>query len=210
MKKITIPQMIIGALFATLFLTACHSTPYQGPLKAGDILFQDLPCAQSEAVKLATHSPYSHVGMILLRNGNPYVFEAVGPVKYTSLKEWIQQGDGGHYVAKRLKNADKILTPAAMDKMEALARQFKGKAYDWAFDWSDDKMYCSELVWKMYQRTTGLEIGALQKFKELDFSNPEVKAQLEERYGKDIPWNEPVITPARMFNSSLLATVLSQ
>jgi hypothetical protein len=210
MKKINVFRLFLAVLTVTLMFASCQPKPYQGTLKAGDILFQDLPCSQSEAIKLATHSPYSHVGMILFKNGNPWVFEAVGPVKYTPLKEWIQQGDGGHFVAKRLKNADKVLTPGALSKMEALAQQFKGKAYDWVFDWSDDQMYCSELVWKMYQRSTGLEIGALQKFKELDFSNPEVKALLKERYGSNIPWNEPVISPGQMFNSSLLVKVLSE
>lgn len=208
-KKIVF-KPFLAILIATLCLTACQTRTYRGPLKAGDILFQDIPCSQSEAIKLATHSPYSHVGIVLYKDGNSWVFEAVGPVKYTPIKEWIQQGEGGHYVAKRLKNADKFLTPDAVAKMEALARQFKGKAYDWVFNWSDDQMYCSELVWKMYQRSTGLEIGDLQKFKELDFSNSEVKTLLKERYGNNIPWYEPVITPGQMFNSNLLVKVFSE
>jgi|SRR5581483_8447093 len=183
---------------------------YTGPLKEGDIVFQDLPCSQSEAIKLATHSNVTHVGIVLLRGGRPYVYEAVGPVKFTALNKWITQGEGSHYTARRLKNADKVLVPETLKKMEEVAKGFKGKAYDWTFEWSDDEMYCSELVWKIYQRSTGLEIGHLQKLKEFDFSNPVVKEQLKEKYGDDIPWNEKVISPDQMLRSDLLTTVIWQ
>ena len=46
------------------------------------------------------------------------VFEAVQPVKRTPLKKWISRGQGGKYVIKRLKNADEVLTPAALQKMK--------------------------------------------------------------------------------------------
>ena len=201
--------MFFFAIFIPLFIgfEACGSS-YGETLKEGDIVFQDLPCAQSAAIQLATHSLYSHVGMIMLKDGKPFVYEAVGPVKYTSLKEWIKQGDGSHFAARRLKDSAKILTPRILQKMRETAEQFKGKAYDWTFEWSDEKMYCSELVWKIYQRATGLEIGSLQKLKEFDFSRPEVRAQLKEKYGDHVPWNEKVISPAGMFNSDLLVTVL--
>ncbi len=159
---------------------------------------------------MATHSHYSHVGIVLLKNGQPYVYEGVGPVKFTPIQDWIEQGEGSHYVARRLKHTDKILTSEVLLKMEEAAKSFKGKAYDWTFEWSDDKIYCSELVWKIYQRSTGLEIGRLQKLKEFDFSNPDVQAQLKEKYGAQVPWNETVISPERMFESDLLTTVVSQ
>jgi hypothetical protein len=202
-------------IFSILFLLCFRAiegcgAAYTGPLKEGDIVFQDLACSQSEAIKLATHSPYSHVGIVLFKGKKPYVYEAVGPVKFTALKDWIAQGEGAHYVARRLKKADSILTPAVLLKMELVAGGFKGKAYDWTFEWSDDQMYCSELVWKIYQRATGLEIGRLQKLKEFDFSNPLVREQLKDKYGDDIPWNETVISPAQMFNSGLLTTVAGQ
>jgi hypothetical protein len=202
-------------VFSILFLLCFQDiegcvVAYTGPLQEGDIVFQDLACSQSEAIKLATHSPYSHVGIVLFKGDKPYVYEAVGPVKFTSLKDWIAQGEGGHFVARRLRKADQILTPAVLKKMEEVARGFKGKAYDWTFEWSDDEMYCSELVWKIYQRSTGLEIGHLQKLKEFDFSNPAVREQLKEKYGNDVPWDETVISPAEMFNSGLLTDVTSQ
>lgn len=197
----------IGVLLLCVPILGC-AAPYSGPLKEGDIVFQSLGENDfGRAIELATHSRFSHVGLVLMKSGRPYVYEGVGPVKFTPLEKWIAQGEGGHYVARRLKEADKVLTPSTLKKMEEVALSFKGKHYDWTFEWSDDKIYCSELVWKVYQRATGLEVGKTQKLKEFDFSNPLVKQQLQEKYGTSIPWNETVISPETMFRSDLLMTV---
>ncbi len=129
-------------------------------------------------------------------------------MKFTSISDWIKQGEGGHYVARRLKDANKVLNTAVLRKMEEMAKEFKGKAYDWTFEWSDEQIYCSELVWKIYQRSTGLAVGRLQKLKEFDFSNAAVKEQLREKYGDGVPWNETVISPEAVFRSNLLKTVV--
>src|SRR6185295_9500232 len=102
-------------------------------------------------------------------------------------------GKGGRYAVKRLKNADKILTPEVLQKMNLLTRKFTGKAYDWTFGLSDQKIYCSELVWKMYRQSTGLELGRFQKLKELDLSQPLVKKQMGEKFGSYIPLGLKVI-----------------
>ncbi len=67
--------------------------------QTGDIIFQISRSSQSKAIQLATHSDYSHTGMLVIRNKKPYVFEAVGPVKYTPLKQWIAHGEKGKRVA---------------------------------------------------------------------------------------------------------------
>jgi hypothetical protein len=93
--------------------------------------------------------------------------------------------------------------------MKRVGQQFTGKNYDLAFEWSDDKIYCSELIWKVYQRGTGIEIGEVEKLSDFDLSNPAVRAKMIERYGDKIPMNETVISPAAIFNSKLLETVRS-
>jgi hypothetical protein len=59
----------------------------------------------------------------------------------------------------------------------------------------------------MFRDALGVEIGALQKLREFDLSDPAVKTKMRERYGKNIPLDEQVISPASMFDSSLLQTV---
>lgn len=175
-------------------------------LKDGDIIFQSSTSGQSLAVQYATKSKYSHVGIVYNIGGDLVVYEAVQPVKITPLTEWVKHGDGGHYVVKRLKNADEILTDGVLHKMKSLGNKYMGKNYDLYFEWNDDRMYCSELVYKIYKEVTGIEIGKLQKLSDFDLSSEVVK--LKERYGNNIPMNELVISPGAMFDSDLLETVV--
>ncbi len=183
------------------------SRPAQTRLQDGDIIFQTSLSDQSKAIQLATHSPYSHCGIIYREGEKYFVFEAIQPVKSTPLEKWIARGKDGHYVVKRLKNAGRVLTPAVLQKMKKAGQPFNGKNYDLYFEWSDDRIYCSELVWKVYKEATGLEIGRLEKLKDFDLSYGPVKAKMKERYGNKIPLEENVISPAGMFHSELLEAV---
>lgn len=178
-------------------------------IKNGDLIFQTSLSGQSKAIQLATKSKYSHCGLIYKDGNDFYVFEAVQPVKRTPLDEWIARGQDGKYVIKRLKNADQILIPSTLTRMKEIGEQFKGKNYDLTFEWSDDKIYCSELIWKIYQRATGIEIGKLEKLSDFDLTSEAVKNKMTERYGDKIPSNEIVISPASIFDSQLLTTVNS-
>ena len=91
--------------------------------------------------------------------------------------------------------------------MKQVGEKFRGKNYDLTFEWSDNKMYCSELIWKIYKRATGIEIGKLEKLGDFDLTSKVVKAKMKERYGNKIPNGEKVISPAAIFNSQLLKTV---
>lgn len=176
-------------------------------LMEGDILFQTSNSDQCKAVQLATHSPYSHCGILFKENNEYYVYEAVQPVKKTKLQTWIQHGVDGKRSIKRLKNAKAILTPTVVAKMKSIANGFIGKNYDLTFEWSDDKIYCSELVWKIYKRALNVEVGTLKALKDFDLSHPLVKAKLKERYGNNIPLNEQVISPGDIFDSNQLEEI---
>jgi uncharacterized protein YycO len=180
-----------------------------GEVKNGDLIFQTSMSSQSKAIQLATKSQYSHCGIIYQDGSNFYVFEAIQPVKRTPLNKWIARGKGGKFVVKRLKNADQVLTTPVLQKMKQVGDQFVGKNYDLTFEWSDDKIYCSELIWKIYQRATGLEIGKLEQLKDFDLTSKTVRKKMKERYGDQIPMNETVISPAAVFESELLITVKS-
>jgi uncharacterized protein YycO len=181
----------------------------QDEIKNGDLIFQTSLSPQSKAIQLATKSKYSHCGLIYKDGNNFYVFEAVQPVKRSPLDKWIARGQDGKYVIKRLKNADQVLTPTTLTKMRQIGDQFKGKNYDLTFEWSDNKIYCSELIWKIYQRATGIEIGKLEKLSDFDLTNEAVKKIMKERYGDNIPAEEIVISPTSIFDSELLTTVKS-
>lgn len=186
--------------------TPSASVPVEalGSLRPGDIVFQTSRSAQSAAVQRATRSPLSHMGLVLPHGGGLFVYEAVGPVKYTSAAEWIARGADGRVVVKRLR------APPSSEDVDRLVREaeaFRGKPYDAAFGWGDDRLYCSELVWKTYQRALGLELGALSRLRDFDLGDPLVQAKLHERYGARIPLDEPVIAPAAIAASALLVDV---
>jgi hypothetical protein len=199
-------------LFSLLFVF-CIQPPVHGalenPLKEGDLVFQSQGGDFSKAIKLATHSKYNHMGMVFIRHGKPYVLEAVGPVKFTSLERWIHHGTGDHFVVKRLKDPS-VLTSKVLKDMEAYAQKYLGKRYSFTFAWSDQSFYCSGLVWRIYHDATGLEIGHFQKLKDLDLSDPLVKKELRKYFGPFVPMDHELISPEKMFESDLLVTVTEQ
>ncbi|WP_371265806.1 YiiX family permuted papain-like enzyme [Gilliamella sp. N-G2] len=171
----------------------------------GDVIFQSSQSNQSKAIEQATNSPYSHVGIIFIKNGKPYVFEAASKVIYTPLDKWINRGKNKTYVIKRLKNHP--LSQQEITSLKQVAHKFENKPYDIWFGWDDKYIYCSELVWKIYNRALKLKIGQLQTIKDFNLSSPAVKQKLKERYGNNIPYQETVISPVAIFNSPLLSTV---
>lgn len=194
-------------VIVVLAVVVSSCTARAQPLRDGDIIFHTSRSSQSAAIQRATHSRYSHMGMILYRDGKPFVYEAVNPVRYTPLDRWIARGEGGRYVVKRWRDADMKLDAAAMQRLRKAALRFEGRPYDLAFEWSDTRIYCSELVWKAYREALGVEIGATQRLADFDLDDPIVKAKLAERYGAKIPLGETVISPQAMFDSPLLVTV---
>jgi hypothetical protein len=193
-------------LLATCF--GCEGGVYEP--RNGDIIFHTSRSAQSLAIQKATGSRYSHMGIVYLNDGMPMVFEAVEPVKLTPLATWIARGEGGHYVVKRLIAVDTLLTPDALQRMLDEGKAFEGRHYDLAFEWSDDRIYCSELVWKVYQRALAIEVGRLRTIADFDLSDPVVQAKVHERYGGPPPADETVVSPADIFDSELLVTVYSE
>lgn len=197
------------AYFCGLFVICLWSfSSHIHPIyKNGDLIFQSSKSGQSLAIQLATNSKYSHVGMIFIQDGKTMVLEAVQPVSITPIDDWIERGDDGHFVVKRLKNESQKLTPATWQKMMAQGKSYLGKDYDLYFEWSDKRMYCSELVWKIYKQNCNIEIGELRPLAEYNLSHPEVKKIMTQRYGDDLPLEELMISPGAMYNSKELVTI---
>lgn len=197
-------------LLLTLLVVSASAHTQSEQLQDGDIVFQTSKSTQSVAVQKATGSRYSHMGIVINRSGVPHVFEAAGTVRYTPLRQWVSRGVNGHFVVKRLQTAASTFTPASITRFQAIAKTFEGRPYDLTFEWSDNRIYCSELVWKIYERAFGIRIGELQKAKEFNLSDPVVRKKMQERYGDHFPTEEPVISPVSMYESPLLVTVLEK
>jgi uncharacterized protein YycO len=197
------------AFFILLIIAGC-SVKNHSKFQNGDIIFHTSTSRQSEAIQIATNSEYSHMGIVYLEDEKYYVFEAVQPVKVTPLDEWINRGKNHKYVVKRLKNAQQILTKEALQKMKNEGEKFNNRNYDLYFEWSDENIYCSELVWKIYKRALNIELGKLKTLSSFNLEHPAVQQKLKERYGNKLPMDELVISPKDIFNSDKLVTVYNK
>jgi len=197
-----------GIVCAIQFMS-CGSEPKQSKeeLRNGDIIFHVSRSDQSKAIQLATGSEYSHCGIVYIEAGKTYVVEAVQPVKRTPFEEFVKRSEDGAYEVKRLRNAEIILTEQVLQRMKIEGQKMIGKNYDSHFNWSDEEIYCSELVWKIYERAAGIELCTLKKMNDFDFSNPIVKEVIKQRYKDQIPWDEQVVSPADIFESAELEVV---
>ena len=193
-------KLIIGILI-TLFFTNCSSQEF----KDGDIIFHASKSSQSKMLQIATNSNITHVGVIFFKSGKLYVFEAVNPVKITPLQEFINRGVGSKYSVKRTK------TPISNSELKIMIEYGKrqiGKPYDLKFEWSDSKIYCSELVWKIYHYA-GIRLCDIKTFSEFNLNRPIVKQAINSRYKGKFNINESVVAPIDLYNSDKLKTVYS-
>jgi hypothetical protein len=157
---------------------------------AGDFLFQSLPHNPLiDAIEGCTHSPFSHCGIVVNRGGSWRVIEAIGPVKETPLPVWIVQGRSNAYVAYRLREPLRSKVPEII----ASAQRYLGRPYDIHYDLDDEKIYCSELLWKSTRDASGIELGKMQKLGELDWQpHADVIRKVE---GGLLPLERSMITP---------------
>ena len=198
---------IIFCLVLTLLAIASNVCAQRYRPQTGDILLQSLKSDQSEAIQIATKSPYSHVGVVFIKDDKPFVLEAIEPVQFTPMNIWIKRGANRKYVAKRLVKADSILTKDNLADLIETGKLYLGKHYDIYFNWSDSSMYCSELVWKLYHEALDLDLTMPAKLSSFDLEHPIVSAKLRERYGTNVPLEEPVVAPSALFDSKYLTTV---
>jgi len=170
--------------------------------ETGDIIAQRSTSLQSKFIEEVTHSSYTHMGIVVVKYDGAYVLEAVGPVKYTKLNDWINRGYQGRYTVVRV-NPDLGIDLNGVVKD---AERSLGKPYDFLFGQDDKKIYCSELVQKSFEEG-GIALGEWQEFSQfLKNSSPQVNSEIKRRWGK-VPDKQKVVTPASIINSPFVSVV---
>ena len=111
------------------------------------------------------------------------------------------------WFAKAIIPIATIVTTAGVVGCAPGGEQLVRKDYDPYFEWSDDRIYCSELVWKVFDRGAGIQVGLQQTMADFDLSHPTVEAKVQERYGDRIPLDEVVVSPVAIFDAANLETV---
>jgi hypothetical protein len=168
----------------------------------GDIILQSLNSSQCDAVRKATESYYSHCGIVLKDGDDLMVYEAVGPVIKSTVESFTSAGINGHYVVLRMKSDSGL----NFDSMSSYCVGELGKSYDSYFNWGDEEQYCSELVWKAYN-SAGIQLCATRPLREYNLTSPLVQTIMKQRYGNDIPTEEPMVAPSDLFSSTLLEVI---
>lgn len=172
----------------------------------GDMILQTNTSGQGLAIQLATNSKYTHIGVLFKENNEWMVYEAVQPVQKVTLSEFILRGENSQYTILRLKNDSLVKLDHVTQKMKNYLLKQIDKDYDWVFNWSEEEMYCSELVYKAYLNV-GIKISDTKLLKDYKLSHPIVQAQLKERYGNNIPLNDTMVAPSDIANGNRLKVV---
>lgn len=172
----------------------------------GDMILQTNTSGQGLAIQLATNSKYTHIGVLFKENNEWMVYEAVQPVQKVTLSEFILRGENSQYTILRLKNDSLVKLDHVTQKMKNYLLKQIDKDYDWVFNWSEEEMYCSELVYKAYLNA-GIKISDTKLLKDYKLSHPIVQAQLKERYGNNIPLNDTMVAPSDIANGNRLKVV---
>jgi len=116
-------------------------------LKTGDILLQPLHCWSCNLIEAETESIYSHIGVVIKTyKDDVFVAEAFGKVKIVSFDEFNKKTQKGLKL--------KVMRPrfVASDLYEIYLKNFHGLPYDSGFRWDDSKIYCSELLNKLFMK----------------------------------------------------------
>ena len=171
--------------------------------KVGDLYFQSLPRnAVVNAIEGASESTYSHCGILVRKDERWFVLEAIGPVRETPLAKWIKQARDRHYDVFRLGAKHEGIIPEFIKA----ARKYMGRPYDIRYRMDDEKIYCSELIFKGYRDATGESLGKLVKFGDLKWvRHTPVILAIE----GSIPLNRIMITPRHLSEAKQLEKVFS-
>ena len=203
MKKIFIILGLIlcfvGYPFRSMLIEGVTAT--KGPtedVREGDVIFQTSLSQQSPLIKMGTRSTITHCGIVVIKDGKPYVLETQKTLVLTPLEKFIARGKDGKYWHKRPK----------MDNIKIKYNSYLGKPYDLAFKFDNGKFYCSELIYDVYLNQLGIE---LCKPKTIDdylilgtHHIPKIKRAIKKR---GITMNQYAVAPVDVFNSKELKFV---
>lgn len=167
-------------------------------VKEGDVIFQTSQSKQSPLIQIGTRSKITHCGIIVMKNGKPYVLETLQTLVLTPLDKFIARGKDGKYWLKR----------PSKDNIRIKYKDYLGKPYDLAFKFDNGKFYCSELIYDVYLNQLGIELckpKTVDAYLELGADNhPKIKQAMEKR---GITLEQYAVAPVDIFKSKHLKRV---
>ncbi len=178
------------------------SRPAGPALEEGDLVFETSSSPQSAAIQWASRSRWSHVGIVEVAPGGTFVVEALGKVSRTPWDAWRRRArrDGPLLVLRA-----RGVGPDARGRAVEAAKAFLGRRYDPRFGWGDDRIYCSELVVKAYERGAGVSLGRRQRLGDLRLAG--IEGAMAKRFGGSVPKDLVLVTPASLAEDPRLTKV---
>lgn len=194
---------LLGCLVGGLGFLKLRAEAYEP--QSGDVIFQSLPRSElAEAIEQATDSSWSHCGLICRNAGGEWVvLEANAGVEETQFHKWIQRSRKGRYAVWRLKEEYRKHIPAMLRE----ARNMMGRPYDSRYRMDDERIYCSELVYKAYLAASGESMGELVALGELSWEPFERLIRRLE--GGAPPLKRVMITPRHLSEAEQLELIFS-
>lgn len=134
--------------------------PSPDGIRSGDVVFIRGKSIRSAVVRLLEGSSraYSHVGLVVLENGRPFIIHA-DPAPDVTSDRVVKEPWDVVISPKRITAATilRVADPSAADRLgiqaSTVAQQFWRDAlpFDHEFDLTTpQKLYCTELVWRAY------------------------------------------------------------
>ena len=117
-------------------------------VREGDVIFQTSQSSQSPLIQIGTRSHITHCGIVVIKDGKPFVLETLKTLVLTPLDKFIARGKDGKYWLKR----------SDRENIKIDYAHYLGKPYDLAFSFDNDIYYCSELVYDIYKNQLGIEL----------------------------------------------------
>lgn len=176
------------------------SLPASAQVQSGDLVFQRSRSPQSRVIAEVTGSPWTHVGIVFERQGTLWVLEAVEPVRWTRFTAWQRRGRGREFAVRRAREP---LDAAALAGLLAEGERFVGRAYDARFEWNDDRLYCSELVWLVFERALQIRLVEPERWRDLRLSSS-ARRLARSRLGRLPPADGELVTPVALMESERL------
>ena len=182
-------------------------TPVPTTYMDGDVIFIQSQSQQSAALREATGSVWTHVGLLVKQNSGWTVAEAIGPVVSTSINDFIGRSKNKAYKIYRFRHFDLSMRSAML-----AAIQKYNKPYDIYFEFDNTRTYCSELTYKVMLDVTGIGLGRVQKMRDMKLDGPYVKALVQKRLteiGKTLNLDEDIITPVSQMEDANVTLIAS-
>ena len=184
MKKIILT--LIALLISTITFADCYGW------KEGDVVFQISKSKQSPLIQMATHSVWSHCGIVVKKGNAFYVLEASNVVKLTPADEWVDRGRFCIIKVRRMSEKP----------VKIHYSQYLGKPYDLSFKFNNNRWYCSELVYDIYLKQFGVQLCKPRKVK--DYHLFGLSKKMRQR---GITEDQEVVAPSDLLDSKLLYNV---